>query len=274
MPIDPLLVAKLTLTPALIGGISLAARRFGPRAGGALAGLPWTSSTLSIFLALEHGDAFARGAARGTESAVPAVIVFCFVYALLARSGWYVSLPVGILAFLASIFVAVRWWDPGIIAGFVVSLLALVLAVVTFPRSALKAGRPPPPPWDIPMRMVAATALVLLLTAFAKVLGPDWTGALSPFPVFASVLGVFIHRHDGPDAARGFLWGVLMGLISFATFFLVVGTMLTHYSLPITYSVAAVGAVGASFASWAIWFKVRPKPVLDAPQSGEMAVGK
>lgn len=274
MPIDPLLVAKLTLTPILIGGISFAARRFGPRAGGALAGLPWTSSTLSIFLALEHGSEFARDAARGTESAVPAVIVFCFVYALVARAGWYVSLPAGIAAFLASIFIAVRFWDPGIIAGFIVSLLALILAVVTFPRSALKAGRPPPPPWDIPMRMVAATSLILLLTAFAKVLGPDWTGALSPFPVFASVLGVFIHRHDGADAARGFLWGVLMGLISFATFFLVVGNMLPTYSLPITYCAAAAAAVFASFTSWAVWFRFRPKPVLDAPKSGEMAVGK
>lgn len=274
MPIDPLLVAKLTLTPILIGGISYAARRFGPRAGGALAGLPWTSSTVSVFLALEHGDVFAKGAARGTESAVPAVIVFCFVYALAARAGWYVSLPLGIAAFLASIFIAVRLWDPGIIAGFAVSLIALILAVITFPRSALKAGRPPPPPWDIPMRMIAATSLVVLLTAFANALGPDWTGALSPFPVFASVLGVFIHRHDGPDAARGFLWGVLMGLISFATFFLVVGTMLTKYTLPVTYAAAALAAVGASFASWMVWFRFRPKPVLDAPKSGEMAVGK
>lgn len=274
MPLDPLLLAKLTLTPTLIGGISLAARRFGPRAGGALAGLPWTSSTLSIFLVLEHGTTFAKNAARGTESAVPAVVAFCIVYALAARAGWYMSLPAGILAFLAGIFIAVKFWNPGIVVGFVVSLLALVLAVSSFPRGALRVGRPPPPAWDIPMRMVAATALVLLLTGFARLLGPDWTGALSPFPVFASVLGTFIHRHDGTDAARGFLWGVMMGLISFATFFLVVGTLLSADNVALTYLSAAAAAVGTSFASWAIWFRFRPKPVLDAPRSGEMAVGK
>jgi hypothetical protein len=256
---DPLLVAKLLLTPILIGAISVAARHFGPRVGGALAGLPWTSSAVSIFLALEHGAAFAQDAAWGTESAVPAVVVFCSVYALLARRGWYVSLPAAILAFLAAVFVAVRFWAPSILEGFLVSIAVLVLAIVTFPRRALAPQRAPAPVWEIPLRMVAATLLVLALTGFAKMLGPDWTGALSPFPVFASVLGTFIHHRDGPDAARRFLWGVMMGLISFATFFLAVGTLLEQWGLVVTYLFAAGVALIASLASWLTWLRLRSK---------------
>ena len=49
--------------------------------------------------------------------------------------------------------------------------------------------------------MAVATLMVLGLTAAAAWLGPIWTGLLSPFPVFALVLGAFTHRAEGPAAA-------------------------------------------------------------------------
>ena len=58
-----MLSLKLVLTPLLIAAASLAQRKWGGLAGGLIAGLPLTSAPVSVFLALEHGPAFAAHAA-------------------------------------------------------------------------------------------------------------------------------------------------------------------------------------------------------------------
>jgi hypothetical protein len=53
------LALKLVLTPALIGAVSLAGRRWGPGVSGWLVGFPLTSGSVAFFLSLDHGLAFA-----------------------------------------------------------------------------------------------------------------------------------------------------------------------------------------------------------------------
>ena len=61
-----MLLLKLILTPLLLGGVTLAGRKFGPTVSGWLVGLPLTSGPVSFFLALEQGTKFAAHAAQGT----------------------------------------------------------------------------------------------------------------------------------------------------------------------------------------------------------------
>jgi hypothetical protein len=56
-----LLLLKLCLTPILIGGVSLAARRWDPSVGGWLVAMPLTSGPVALYIALDHGNAFAAG---------------------------------------------------------------------------------------------------------------------------------------------------------------------------------------------------------------------
>jgi hypothetical protein len=93
------------------------------------------------------------------------------------------------------------------------------------------------PQWDIPLRIVTATTLVFLLTEAASQLGPQLTGLLAPFPVYATVLTSFTHQLEGMASAIRFLRGLEVGLYTFATFFLILGI-----------SIVALGIV-ASFAS-------------------------
>ena len=76
------------------------------------------------------------------------------------------------------------------------------------------------PRWDLPARMLIATGFVVLLTGIAPALGPHLTGLIAPFPVFATILAAFAQRQSGPAAAVGVLHGLLLGLFSFAAFFL------------------------------------------------------
>ena len=79
-----LLAVKVLLAPSFVVGASLAARRFGPRVGGLIAGLPVVAGPILLAYALAHGRAFAAGAAAGTLLGLVSLIPFVVVYAGLA----------------------------------------------------------------------------------------------------------------------------------------------------------------------------------------------
>ena len=66
------LVFKLVITPMLLLAATLAVRRWGEAIGGLLVGMPLTSGPISVFLALEHGSAFAAQATAGSLVATAA----------------------------------------------------------------------------------------------------------------------------------------------------------------------------------------------------------
>jgi hypothetical protein len=82
---------------------------------------------------------------------------------------------------------------------------------------------------DVLWRMGAGVALVLLVTHYSSALGPQLSGSFAMFPVMASVLVVFSHRHSGAAFAVHLLWGMVLGYYAFFVFCLVL--ILT---LPIT----------------------------------------
>jgi hypothetical protein len=76
---------KILLTPALVAVTTLLARRWGPGIGGTMAGLPLTSTPVSIFLALEQGPMFAATAAFGTLLGLLSQAALCLAYSWSAR---------------------------------------------------------------------------------------------------------------------------------------------------------------------------------------------
>src|SRR6202162_5346542 len=79
-----MLLLKLILTPLLLGGVTLAGRKFGPTVSGWLVGLPLTSGPVAFFLALEQGTTFAAHAALGTMLGVISLATFCLAYCWLS----------------------------------------------------------------------------------------------------------------------------------------------------------------------------------------------
>ena len=92
-----LLLLKLILTPLLVGGASLAARRWGPAVGGWLVALPLTSGPVALYLALGQGNTFAAGSAKGSIAGLLGDATFALAYGLVARrAGWPVSVACGL----------------------------------------------------------------------------------------------------------------------------------------------------------------------------------
>ena len=88
-----------------------------------------------------------------------------------------------------------------------------------------------PPRWDVPLRMVVATAIVVGIGVIAPVIGPRQAGLFSPFPVFGSILAVLTHRVYGPEAATTVLGGLVAGLASPAVFFVTLAATLPWLGL-------------------------------------------
>ena len=97
-----LLLVKLVLAPTFVVCASLIARRYGPRTGGLVAGLPVVAGPILLAYALAHGSSFAAGAAAGTLLGLVSLIAFSVLYARLApRLPWLPCMLAGWLAFAA-----------------------------------------------------------------------------------------------------------------------------------------------------------------------------
>jgi hypothetical protein len=103
---------------------------------------------------------------------------------------------------------------------------------------------------DIPARMVLAAILVFGLTSASELLGPRASGLLTPFPVAATLLAAFTHHLEGAAAAARLLRGLLVGLFSFALFFLIVGISVKLWGTVVAFTAATLGAIAMQGVVW------------------------
>jgi hypothetical protein len=220
------LVLKVALAPALVVGVTLAARRWGPRLGGMLIALPVVAGPILLVITLEHGEVFAARVARGALLGVVALSAFCIAFAAAARMRWPAVLLVGWSAY-AGVAACGSRWDAPPVAGLAIALAALLFARAFLGRKDHTDALPSPlPPWDLYARAGATAVLVVALTTAAGALGPAVSGVLTPFPIAASVLAAFTLTHDGPAASLALLRGFVAALPGFAAFFFAVAVAL------------------------------------------------
>jgi hypothetical protein len=244
---------KLVLTPVLVGAASLAGRRWGSEIGGWLVGIPFTSAPVAFFLAIGPGLHFAAQASVGILAGTISQAAFALAYSWGARKwSWPASFFAATIGFIAVTAVLVALTLPAVVT-FVASLAVLVIALVLMPHREKTAAEPVLlPDWDIPARMVAATALVIALTEAAPLLGPRVAGLVTPFPLYATVLAVFSHRSQGTESAVGVLRGLLLGLFAFAGFFVTFALLLETRGIALAFLAAiavAFAVQGASLAA-------------------------
>jgi hypothetical protein len=248
------LALKLVVTPLLVGAASLAGRRWGSAVGGWLVGIPFTSGPIAFFLALGLGTRFAAAAAAGIMAGTASQAAFCLGYAWTSRrSGWILSLVAATVAFIA-VTAMLDVASPPTPVAFVLMLgvLALSLRLMPQDREMMTRDQRRFPAWDIPARMVVATAFVVALTAAAPLLGPRLAGLVAPFPLYGTVLAVFAHRIGGAPPAIGVLRGLLLGLFAFAVFFFALAELLEPQGIAFAFIVAIVLAAGVQMLSLAV----------------------
>ncbi len=242
-PFDTLALFKLTVTPALVGLASLAARRWGNTVAGLIAGLPLMTAPISVFLAIEQGAAFTVGATTGIFIALAAISLYGLTYTVTAR---FAPWPIAIATAYAAFFLA-AWQLQPLIDGFwpaaAAAYAALFLGIILVPRHRNREQPPRIPWWEIWLRMLATALMIAFVTGSATLFGAKWTGIIAAIPVLATVMATFTHARWGAAAAIRFMRSMMLSLIAFATFFVVVALGLETYGIVKTYAAATVVAL-------------------------------
>ncbi|HEX3392802.1 MAG TPA: hypothetical protein VHS55_09580 [Solirubrobacteraceae bacterium] len=255
-----LLAVKLTLAPAFVVGASLASRRFGPRIGGVLAGLPVVAGPILLVYALAHGQVFASGAAAGTLLGLVSSTAFLVLYSRMgAYASWPVTLLAGWLTFALATAVLNTFHVPlgGALAVAAAGVLAGLVAL-PHPSGATESVYASPP-WDLPLRAVCAAALVLTLAAVSGWLGSRLSGLLAPFPIIATVLATFTHAQSGVDDVRRMARGMVTGFCAFTLFCFTVSVALRTLDIAASFALATAVALATQAVMLGLVYLRSPK---------------
>jgi hypothetical protein len=216
--------------------------------GGWLVGLPLTCAPVVLFVALERSPAFGAHVATGAVAGVTAEVGFVLGYVAVASrgGGWLPSLAAGTVAFVAVGAAVEEAHAPlaVLVASAVASLLVGLRVIPPVKRTAWPRTR-----WELPLRMVLATTLVLAVTGFATVLGPGVSGIATTYPLITTTLAVFVHRAAGPQAAVAVYRGLLLGVFALAAFAATLVVALTRLPLGAAFLLAFVLTATAQLGS-------------------------
>lgn len=181
-----------------------------------------------------------------------ATIAWALAYSALARRGAGLALCVtaGLVVF-AIVGALVREIVTGPIPVYLALVIVLLASIRLLPASRVH-HEVRLPWWDLPARMVLATALVLSITSSAVLLGPRLAGLLATVPLYASILAGFAHRLGAAEAAIDVWRGLFFGLFGFGAFYL----MLAVFLAPV-----GIGAFALAIAA-AVVMQTATLPVL------------
>ena len=212
------LALKLFLAPSFVIGTSVIVRRHGALVGGLVGGLPVVAGPILIVLAVVHGKHFGGEAGSACLLGMVSLTAFAVVYARLAPyAAWPVALVVGWLVFgVSTAALAVATDSPGPLAGLAAGCVAFLIGLALLPNAAANDSEAVHPRWDLPMRGIAAAAMVVTITALSASLGSELSGLIAPFPVITSVLAAFTHAQRGPAETALLLRGMLGGFFVYA----------------------------------------------------------
>jgi hypothetical protein len=221
-----LLLLKLTLVPAFILTITLAANRFGPKVGVWLGGLPVVFGPITLLIALEQGGDFARRAVVAGLAAMVAVTAFYVGYAILClRFRWFAAQTLATLLWLGGALIAATVAHDLTLA-LIAATIAIAIGSALAPRVEPDQTRRGSAKTELAMRAAAGAALTLAATAIAEGSGAAAGGIIAMFPVVGSVMAIFSQRDVGAVYASAFLSGVARGLWSMLVFGTILGLML------------------------------------------------
>ncbi len=240
---------KFLITPTLMLAISLAAKRWGAHIGGLLSGLPVTSALVMLFLSLEQGPGFALQAIPGALAGLAAVqATYLFYYQITKRSKALIGSIAALLVYALSAVLISHVGKVSVSVALTLLLLSVIIAVTTKPSHSGQSKVVSLPRWVIPMRMLTATALLLVITACAQWLGPVLSGLLAPIPIIAWPLAVFAHVQGGHDELGAIVRGNAIGALGVLGFYLAINMTIVPWGTVPAIAAAVVLAVVATFA--------------------------
>lgn len=237
---------KILLMPIVIALVTLASKKWGNNIGGIIASLPWVAGPIIVFIAIEQGTKFAIETIPGVLIGIIGWLVFSFVYVLAGIRynavisvifGYISYILLGILLKPIASFLDINVW-------FVISLILLSFGLRYFPRiQKTESHMNKKLRFEIPLRMLMITIFVLVITYFAKILGPSWSGILTPFPIMTAVLAIFTHHTQGIYQVRKVFIGLFTGMFGFTLFLFLQAIFLSEFGIFISFLIGLLADI-------------------------------
>jgi len=236
---------RLALVPAAIWLATLAARRWGHTVSGYLGGLPLIGGPITLYLALDHGAAFAARSATFTLAAILGQGAHFLAFACVAkRATWPAALAAGWASF-AVVGIAVAALDPGAWLALALAVAGLSAAWIWLPHPKHAAVPAHIPAAELRLRLVAAFVLAAVILWSADAFGPVASGVLLSMPVTGSILPPFTLALYGADSVARLMRGFVVGLTGFTTFFLVIALAAVPWGMAGAFLAAIAAALAA-----------------------------
>lgn len=209
---------KAVLTATLVAAVMMAARLFGRRLAGMLAGLPVISAPALLWLAHEQGEAFAAASAVGSLAACAAAPLFAWGFEFTARRrGAGAALAAATLLLVLGLLAAQPLQGrPGLALAVALAVCLVVQRVLARRDAGASWVRPlPGEPW---ISAVLAGLVVALVTRASQELGPFWSGVATTLPVISACALVHLRLAGSAVEVTGFVSGYVPGLAAKAVF--------------------------------------------------------
>jgi len=214
-----MILIKIVVTSAMVLGLSWLSERVGPKVAGIFAGLPLGIAVSLFFIGVEQGPEFASAASLSALGGLGASLIFCYAYWKLSSviQIWNAALT-SLLSICVFLIAAAalgelpqnRW-----------VLTAATLAITAIAILAFKNIRLIDPkdhkkvvvtPLMLATRAGVATAILLIITGLASIIGEKWAGMLSGFPITLYPVLLIVHMTYSSEEAHGIIKGFPYGI--------------------------------------------------------------
>jgi hypothetical protein len=248
------------MMPPVILVVTLISRKWGNGIGGVIASLPWVGGPILFFIAIEQGSEFAQSAIPGVLVGIISWLVFCLTYILVGQklnmflsimAGYTTYLLTGALLENLTPLINVNVW-------FVITLVLIIVSLKYFPHvKVFHKDKARNLRFEIILRMIFITAFVIGITYFAELLGPTWSGILTPFPIMTAVLAIFVHYTHGITQVRILFIGFYTGIFGFTTFLYLQSFLLPIMSIGNSFMLGLLVNVFITFALRKVFIRMK-----------------
>lgn len=247
-----MLAFKLLLVAGSVLLSTVAARRWGHRIGGAVAGMPMIAAPIVAVLLIDQGADQVRAIALGTLACLPAAILHIVGFAHAAtRWPWPACLALALSVYAVAGALLAGLQLPALAAS-LLALAAPAIGLKLAPRIAALPGPVAVPRAELVLRIVAAVAMAAAIIVGADVFPPGVSGLLLAVPITGTVLPCFTLPRYGAAATASLMAGFVHGLHGFAAFFVILYLALGSLHPALAFSAALAGALGMAVSVQAV----------------------
>lgn len=264
---ESIVVFKLIVTPIAILITVFLAKKWGAFIGGLFAGLPIFSGPISFFITYEQGPDFAYIASYNSLIGLLGCSGTAMVYAWSAHFGakWWLALPLSVAGYFVTGYFLHFLPDFSVIV-IVLAFCSPVFVTVLLPKEEIRCFSTKRPPWILGFQLFCGAFMVYTVTEASKLMGPQWSGTMSCFPIMVVALAPFAHVSSGVYATLVVMRGLAAGWVGIASFSCSVILTVQHWHIAAVYFLAGIVAIVSSllYSFAAVWFR---KKVLKIKQA-------